>query len=278
MPHRHTLAATLCLLAHTAAFAIGDSGGHGGCPSFVALYAALPKGTALQVEAAIRKDLTPTQTARSWWSWLTAPSTSPQRSPSSAAIRDAVTNGPCPGPNKPLDYAVRAGNIEATQYLLDNGADPSAFDGSDTLYVRCETYIYSGTRNEAADDDPRRLQAYELTIDRGGDVNRRNSRGRNALHECHSMPYLKLLVAKGAKLDQGHLDRAFFDALGTEPGEYTARRLNAYQRIEYFLEQGLRPSDDVRRRLALPHCGHSTLPTFHSICPELHRLLKKVEQ
>jgi hypothetical protein len=184
-----------------------------------------------------------------------------------------VSDGPCPGPNKPLDYAVRAGNLEATRYLLDNGADPSAFDGDETLYSRCETYIYSGTNNEAPLDDPRRVAAYELTIDRGGDVNRRNSRGWNALHQCHSVTFLKLLVRKGATLDQSHIDGAFHDALGSEPDSYTSKRLNAYARIEFFLQQGLLPSEVIRIRLAAPDCGHASLPSFHSICPALHRLL-----
>lgn len=263
------------LLLPTSCLAIGDSGGNGGCPAFTFLYATLPKGSAADVAAAIQKDLTPPAPTQSWLSKLfhREKNTEVHNQINPESIRKIVSDGPCPEADKPLDYAVRAGNVEATRYLLDNGADPSAFDGRNTLYTRCESFIYAGTANEAPENAPRRLKAYELTIERGGDVNRSNYWGNNALHECHSVNFLRFLIRNGAKPEQSHIDRAFQDAFMYEPNSYTSRRMNAYARIELFLQLGLRPSEKILIRLSDPHCGHASFPTFQSICPELHRLL-----
>ena len=251
---------------------MGD--GNSGCPSFVHLYGALAKGTVADIEAAIQKDLHPPK--RSWLARLIHPS--PKQAPisqSEAVIR--LLEGPCRQEEKPLDYAVVAGNVEATKYLLEHGADPSAFNGSNTLYSRCETFLYSGSKLAMPIDGPKRLKAYELTIAFGGDVNRTDYLGRNALNLCYSIDFLQFLVEHGAVVRQGHIDQAFADALGTEPGGYTARRLNALARIRFFLDKGVRPSETIRERLALDSCGHSTLPTFAAICPELRQLLQEAK-
>jgi len=263
-------------LALPAIVLAAGGGGHGGCKSFSELYAALPSGRTADVQAAAHRDLATPPLSRLEPSKIPRPKAPPSPSESAAALRKLLSDGPCVQPERPLDYAVRAGNLEATTFLLDNGADPSAFDGDNTPYTRCETFLYAGTRHEVAPDDARRLQAYALTIDRGGDVNPRNVRGKNALHECHSITFLSLLVTRGAKVDTGHIDQAIRDALAAMPQSDTAKRLNAYARVQFFVAHKAVPSEAVRATLRLPNCGYATQPEFSAVCAELNRLLGAV--
>ena len=250
---RSALAVLLFLvLWHDFSLAIGDSGGGwDGCNA--ELYQAIASGTVDQIEEALDKDLASTygllglpvrlflklpQARRSDWRTRTA--------------RRLLSDGPCPFRiHRPLDYAVRYGNLLATSYLLSQRVDPTAFNGKTTLYMRCDDKPPIANR-PAFDIRANELRAYALTIASGGDVNFWSASG-SAMHTCRSLEFLQFLVDHGARPNQAHLERAIDDALryATHP----ANAQDAFSRIEFFLRFGLQPTDGFRMKLQRPNCG-----------------------
>ena len=259
----------VALVSPLVARAIGDSGGNNGCLGHDAFYAALQTGNREQIEAALNREVSPPPLPGNLWSRLLG--RVEQQQPVSGAsraekLKSLVANGPCPGQFTPINFAVAAGNPVATAYLLENGADPSALRYDGSIYHRCNQRLYSEQRPL---EDPLRLAAYRLTIAHGGLVNYRNRSDETALHVCHSIPFLSLLVEGGAQVESGHLDRAIEDALR---GGGTVQD-NAFARVAFFASRGAVPSIEMRRKLTDPTCAIKT-PEASAVCTKLNKLLR----
>ncbi len=180
-----------------------------------------------------------------------------------------LTDGPCPyRAHRPLDYAVAYGNLPVTQYLLAHGVNPSAFNGSTTLYMRCDSLPWIA-RTPPGETDGNRLQAYALTIAAGGDVNLWNAHG-SALQVCRSLHFLRFLVAHGARPHQVHLESAIDSAL-TRYARAPEDAKEAFERIAFFTAFGLEPTSAFRRKLKAKNCGASE-SKGEVICTEIRRL------
>jgi len=128
----------------------------------------------------------------------------------------------------PFIRAARAGDIPVMRLLLDHGADPyiETFEGTNALmaaaginWVVSQTWTWSP---EAL------LEAVQLCIDLGMDINKANSMGLTAIHGAAnrgSNDIIRLLVKHGARLDaedaEGRtpLDWAKGVFLATHPAE-----------------------------------------------------------
>jgi hypothetical protein len=184
-------------------------------------------------------------------------------------VKRLLNDGPCPFRiHRPLDYAVRYGNLNITKYLLSQRVDPTAFNGTTTLYMRCDDKPPIAVR-PAFDTPLNELRAYELTIASGGDINFWSADG-SAMHVCRSLPFLQFLIDHGAKPHQAHLERAIDDAL---VGYATSREgaKIAFARIAFFLRSQLEPTDGFKMKLQSPNCGVSRKDS-DLICQQVRKL------
>lgn len=201
-------------------------------------------------------------------------------------IRDYVNNGPCDGDIKPLDFAVHWGNLEATQWLLEHGADPNAWSypsgeagkPHSNLYTRCGIQLFV---DKAGSPDgevrKRRIEAFGLTIQAGGDVRFRYSDQATALSACTDTDLLKLIVEAGLKPGPKDLENAVNVALGCHPITFDPYCHNAFGKIAFFVERGVMASERLRLVLASPHCGRAYLwrgneDALEPICTQVRRL------
>lgn len=107
-----------------------------------------------------------------------------------------------------LDYAVAGGNMEVVKFLLDYGVDPNAVvrGQDDTLFHRCahvpSVRTFDGGKMLERRDFPleNRFKAMELVLQRGGDLNKLDRSGRNALRACLDTTIVAFYVRKGADL------------------------------------------------------------------------------
>lgn len=109
-----------------------------------------------------------------------------------------------------LDYAVAGGNIAMVQWLVDEGSDPNAGKegskrvGPSSIFFRCpKPVIAKRPDGIAADEAERRtVQAYQLLIDTGADLNRfgfgnLTEGPSNALTLCRNEAMIPVLLALG---------------------------------------------------------------------------------
>jgi hypothetical protein len=198
------LLVAMALLATADVLAIGDSGG---CQSDQSPFLkAVVRGNAKDVESAIARYVDDQEKYISWVrsAMFKISPEERQRWRQEVGAR-YVRIGPCSSTFKPLDYAVRAGNLETTTYLIDRGADPTGKDykyaeegpAQATLFTRCEYPLQIGVE-QSVDLKARQLQAYSLTIDRGGDINL-DVYGVRAMDVCKDPELLDLLRKRGGK-------------------------------------------------------------------------------
>lgn len=117
-----------------------------------------------------------------------------------------VRIGPCSSTFKPLDYAIRAGNLETTKYLIDRGTDPTGKDYryaeegqvQAASFTRCE-FPLQIVIEQTTDLKARQPQAYSLAIDKGGDINLVIPYGVRAMDVCEDSELLDLLRKRGGK-------------------------------------------------------------------------------
>jgi hypothetical protein len=139
-----------------------------------------------------------------------------------------------PGPLLPV--AMNAGNVEGTQYLLNQpvGVKPRV---PEKVLFTCN------------DDSPtneqrsRRREAFALVLDTGQvDINARE-RNRTALETCNDVALLSLFLERGATLDTESkvrfdvLDQAIESAVMFDETSFTARKLLALERAKFFSER-----------------------------------------
>jgi hypothetical protein len=197
--------AALALITAADALAIGDSGG---CQSDRSPFLkAVVRGSAKEVETEIDRYVDYQEKNISWVrSAMFKLSTQEHRRWRLEVATRYVRIGPCSSTFKPLDYAVRAGNLETTKYLIDSGADPTGKDykyaeegpAQATLFTRCEFPLQTGIE-QTAELKARQLQAYSVAIDRGGDINLVVPYGVRAMDVCKDPELLDLLRKKGGK-------------------------------------------------------------------------------
>ena len=128
----------------------------------------------------------------------------------------------------PFIRAARAGDLAVMNLLLENGADPyiETFTGTNALMAAAGiNWVVSQTWTEGPDQ---LLEAVQICIDLGMDVNHANSMGLSALHGAAnrgSNDIIELLVLNGAQLDvvdaenRTPLDWAKGVFLATHPAE-----------------------------------------------------------
>jgi ankyrin repeat protein len=104
----------------------------------------------------------------------------------------------------PFLRASLAADLPVMRLLLKHGADPhiATFEGTTPLMAAAGV---NWVQDQTFDDGPKaRLEAVQLCVDQGMDVNAVNSMGITALHGAAnrgSDDIIRFLVAKGAKVD-----------------------------------------------------------------------------
>lgn len=128
----------------------------------------------------------------------------------------------------PFLRAARAGDLSVMKLLLENGADPfiETFAGTNALMAAAGiNWVVTQTWTEGSDQ---LLEAVQICIDLGMDINHANSMGLAAVHGAAnrgSNDIIELLVANGARLDivdaenRTPLDWAKGVFLATHPAE-----------------------------------------------------------
>ncbi len=107
----------------------------------------------------------------------------------------------------PLLYAARSGDVDALRLLLEDGADPLAVTkgGNTALTLAAGVVFHEGGQGQG-EGPPKAdaLEAVQLLLALGCDVNARNERGQTALHGAvyrAANDLIRFLVANGAKMD-----------------------------------------------------------------------------
>ncbi|MDM0108477.1 hypothetical protein QTH97_26245 [Variovorax sp. J22R24] len=102
-----------------------------------------------------------------------------------------------------LYFAVQNGNLEVVTWLLDAGINPSGTDSGtvrNTIFSACPV-SYSGKKRPDGltfeDVMPRTVKAYQLLVSRGGDLNRVEAWGENALMVCRNEAMWPILIELG---------------------------------------------------------------------------------
>ena len=107
----------------------------------------------------------------------------------------------------PLLYAARSGDVDALRLLLAHGADPLAVTkgGNTALTLAAGVVFHEGGQGQG-EGPPKAdaLEAVQLLLALGCDVNARNERGQTALHGAvyrAANDLIRFLVANGARTD-----------------------------------------------------------------------------
>ncbi len=107
----------------------------------------------------------------------------------------------------PLLYAARSGDMDALRLLLEHGADPLAVTkgGNTALTLAAGVVFHEGGQGQG-EGPPKAdaLEAVQLLLALGCDVNAKNERGQTALHGAvyrAANDVIRFLVANGARMD-----------------------------------------------------------------------------
>ena len=161
--------------------------------------------------------------------------------------RNRFLNAPVPcdnGSSWLLDYAVAGGNIAMVQWLVDEGSDPNAGKegskrvGSSSIFFRCPNPITAQRPDGIAAEEAERrtVQAYQLLIEKGADLNRFSSFGnltegpRNALAVCRNEVMTPVLLALG-------IDRSP-QFKGIRPVQATTSSLRGRAALDALVQEG----------------------------------------
>jgi ankyrin repeat protein len=100
----------------------------------------------------------------------------------------------------PLMRAAKAGDLGLIKALLAHGADPSRAlpNGNTALSI-----VMTGRGARTLTPETPMFQAVKLLLEHGADVNAAGANGATLLHQSldRGLPFVQLLVEKGAKLD-----------------------------------------------------------------------------
>lgn len=178
--------------------------------------------------------------------------------------------GYCTTGSEALSIAALAGNIDVTQWLLDNGADPSAPNPSmnpnfpsDNIFSRCSDWPIRWRYSYPFEDESirgRRVKAYRILISTGGrpDMLLNSTFGaehRDAMHLCKDTSLLELFIKSGARLRQSHLDLAISDLLSYSPNTDVTKLKNDFERVKLFISNGVEPRRFDLERISKPGCN-----------------------
>ena len=142
------------------------------------------------------------------------------------------------------------------RFLLELGADPSIAnnDNCTPLMVACGIGIGSDAANETAGTEPEVLEAAQLLIKLGADVNAVDANGETAMHAAayKNMPkVIQLLVDHGAKIETWNRKNKYgwtplMIAEGHRPGNFkpSAETIEAIQRL--MLAAGVTPPTNAK--------------------------------
>lgn len=183
-----------------------------------------------------------------------------------------------------LVSAVLAGNVEVTQWLLDNGANPTApWPSTDprylsaTVYSSCEKQPNRSIDYSNVMTKNRRIEAYSLTIRYGGKIDTPTGKGYvlnekgnperfNPMYICTDPDLLELFLKSGVPLKKTYLDVAIRDALSI----FQERK--GLLRAEFFFSKGLVPSKRTQDLLNKPACGEGRRTDIQEVCKKLRTL------
>lgn len=107
----------------------------------------------------------------------------------------------------PFMRAAKTGDVKAMKVLVEHGANPSLTQKNGTTALMIAAMFKSarndddseGTADSGSSDDA--LDAIQLCVDRGSDINAVNQAGETALHLAANEAVIRFLVRQGAKLD-----------------------------------------------------------------------------
>jgi ankyrin repeat protein len=119
----------------------------------------------------------------------------------------------------PFLLAAAAADVGLMRLLLDGGADPHIKSNDKSSALMMATGVGRVDERENKDEDANALQAAELALKLGDDINAANSKGRTALHGAAGIganAIIQFLVAKGANLNSK--DRDGYTPLGVAAG------------------------------------------------------------
>lgn len=254
------LASVLMACCLPGAHAIGDSGGCGD-PLGGRLGTALKSGNSQAIEAALNDWLDYREKSLSTFKRLSlqAGGADARRTWRNQLALNLIEGNHEKGetcvPGALLPVAMNAGNVEGTQYLLNQpvGVKPS---------VPARVLFTCNDEYPADEKRARRRQAFALVLDTERvNINARiGERNRTALETCHDVALLSLFLERGATLDTESefrfevLDQAIESAVTTEENSYIARRARALERAKFFSERITR---SIRGRKVEARARHS---------------------
>jgi ankyrin repeat protein len=157
----------------------------------------------------------------------------------------------------PFLMAAATADAVYMRLLIELGADPSMgnVDGCTPLMVACGIGVGSAAANEVAGEEPEVLEAAQLALDLGADVNAVDANGETAMHGAayKNLPkVVQFLADKGAKVEIWNRKNKYgwtplSIAEGHRPGNFkpSAETVEALQRV--MLAAGaLRATTEVR--------------------------------
>jgi ankyrin repeat protein len=119
----------------------------------------------------------------------------------------------------PFLLAAAAADAGLMRLLLDGGADPQIKSNDKSTALMMTTGVGRVDERENMDEDANALQAAELALMLGDDINAANSKGRTALHGAAGIganAIIRFLIDKGANLNPK--DRDGYTPLGVAAG------------------------------------------------------------
>ena len=154
----------------------------------------------------------------------------------------------------PFLMAASTADVAYMKLLVELGANPSLnnADNCTPLMVACGIGVGSDAANEVAGEEPEVLEAAQLLLDLGADVNAVDANGETAMHAAalKNLPKVVFLADKGAKIDIWNQKNKYgwtplLIAEGYRPGNFkpSAETISALHRV--MLAAGVSPTTNA---------------------------------
>jgi ankyrin repeat protein len=152
--------------------------------------------------------------------------------------------------------AAATADVAYMRLLIEHGADPALAnnDHCTPFMVACGIGVGASAANEVAGTEPEVLEAAQLLLDRGADVNAVDANGETAMHGAayKNLPQaVQFLAEHGAKIDVWNRTNRYgwtplMIAEGHRPGNFkpSAETIDAIQRV--MIAAGVKPPETVQ--------------------------------
>ncbi len=173
-----------------------------------------------------------------------------------------------------LDFAVAAGNVPVTKWLLDHGSNPSATSTYGNIFTRCIDYpqlALNSHYGRKADLLKARLEALDLVLGRGGNSSEVFGE-KTALHLCKKPELISHYISRGAELSPPDRQGLKYTPLQESIYDWLGGKALGKERTVIFAAAG---ADSVRglkiEKILRQECAK---PDRADICSEISRLVK----